>query len=100
MQGVPPCTPAFAASSTFPLHFSSARFLVVQNCQTRELSHVLPFTLLLTYLPRPRLVVSGHMHGAHGVAEGVDMCNGVTFVNAAICRDGYSAGWDPVVIEI
>lgn len=47
---------------------------------------------------RPGLVVSGHIHQAHGqdVDEG-----GVRYVNAAICGGkGYSVGWGPVVVEI
>lgn len=46
---------------------------------------------------RPRLFVCGHIHSAHGVAEGP---NGTTFVNAAIVRNGYTAGWEAVEVEI
>lgn len=45
---------------------------------------------------RPRLVVSGHMHGGHGQVED----GGVVFVNAANCRNGYKIGWDAIVANI
>ena len=49
---------------------------------------------------RPRLVVCGHIHSAHGVIEGTGDLEGVTFVNAAICLDGYKVGWEPIVIDL
>lgn len=49
---------------------------------------------------RPRLVVSGHIHQAHGQCNGCGSLRGTTFVNAANCRDGYSIGWGPVVVDI
>mmetsp|Transcript_49159 Transcript_49159/g.100350 ORF Transcript_49159/g.100350 Transcript_49159/m.100350 type:complete len:247 (+) Transcript_49159:149-889(+) len=44
----------------------------------------------------PRLVVSGHIHHAHGVVED----NGTVFVNAANANHGYSMGWDSVVVDL
>ena len=57
---------------------------------------------MLTHIERvnPRLVVSGHVHSAHGVAEGKGRARGTTFVNAANARKGYSMGWDAVTIDI
>jgi len=49
---------------------------------------------------RPRLVVSGHIHEAHGRCEGRGALRGTTFVNAANCRDGYSIGWGPIVVDL
>lgn len=49
---------------------------------------------------RPRLVVCGHIHQAHGVKEGTGSVEGVTFVNAANARQGYSMGWEAVVVDI
>ena len=48
----------------------------------------------------PRLVVSGHVHSAHGVAEGKGRAQGTRFVNAANAKEGYSMGWDAVVMDI
>ena len=47
------------------------------------------------------LVVSGHIHKAHGVSDmAVKSRNSrVTFVNAAIANQGYQKGWDPVQID-
>jgi len=49
---------------------------------------------------RPRLVVCGHIHQAHGVTEGVGELEGVTFVNAAMCLNGYQIGWSPIVVDL
>lgn len=49
---------------------------------------------------RPRLVVSGHIHEAHGRCEGRGTLRGTTFVNAANCRGGYSIGWAPIVVDL
>eukprot|EP00670_Eutreptiella_braarudii_P027067 CAMPEP_0174385614 /NCGR_PEP_ID=MMETSP0811_2-20130205/126720_1 /TAXON_ID=73025 ORGANISM="Eutreptiella gymnastica-like, Strain CCMP1594" /NCGR_SAMPLE_ID=MMETSP0811_2 /ASSEMBLY_ACC=CAM_ASM_000667 /LENGTH=227 /DNA_ID=CAMNT_0015539995 /DNA_START=17 /DNA_END=697 /DNA_ORIENTATION=+ len=49
---------------------------------------------------RPRLVVSGHIHGAHGLADGKGRASGTRFVNAAICGTGYKAAWDPLVVQL
>lgn len=49
---------------------------------------------------RPRLVVSGHIHEAHGICRGRGTLRGTTFVNAANCKDGYSVGWDAVVVDL
>lgn len=50
---------------------------------------------------RPRLVVSGHIHYAHGVQRGIGALRGTTFVNAAnCCGSGYKIGWEPVVIDL
>jgi len=46
---------------------------------------------------RPKLVVSGHIHHAHGV---VTDSVGTTFVNAANCRKGRTIGWDAVVVDL
>ena len=46
---------------------------------------------------RPRLVVSGHIHGAHGVVRDGD----ITFVNAANAHKGHGdMGWPAVVVDI
>eukprot|EP01062_Namystynia_karyoxenos_P023160 TRINITY_DN18908_c0_g1_i1.p1 TRINITY_DN18908_c0_g1~~TRINITY_DN18908_c0_g1_i1.p1 ORF type:complete len:244 (+),score=56.62 TRINITY_DN18908_c0_g1_i1:88-819(+) len=45
---------------------------------------------------RPRAVISGHIHHAHGVCSRY----GIRFVNAANCQQGYTIGWEPVVIDI
>ena len=49
---------------------------------------------------RPRLVVSGHVHSAHGQMEGEGKTKGTTFVNAANAREGYTMGWDAVTVDI
>eukprot|EP00811_Abedinium_folium_P035280 NODE_8086_length_1524_cov_6.335719.p1 GENE.NODE_8086_length_1524_cov_6.335719~~NODE_8086_length_1524_cov_6.335719.p1 ORF type:complete len:288 (+),score=63.09 NODE_8086_length_1524_cov_6.335719:207-1070(+) len=49
---------------------------------------------------RPRLVISGHIHGAHGVSRGFGSVRGTTFVNAANCKHGYSLGWEPIVVDL
>jgi predicted phosphohydrolase len=49
---------------------------------------------------RPRLVVSGHIHQSHGVVQGEGEFAGITFVNAAICKNGYTVGWEPVTITL
>ena len=49
---------------------------------------------------KPRLVVSGHIHQAHGVVAGKGKAAGVTFVNAANASKGYSMGWEAVRLEI
>ncbi|KAJ9470713.1 UPF0046 protein K07C11.7 [Diplonema papillatum] len=54
------------------------------------------FSQAIEQVPRLRLVVGGHVHSAHGRSES----GGVVYVNAANCRDGYSIGWDPVVVDI
>mmetsp|Transcript_25818 Transcript_25818/g.45848 ORF Transcript_25818/g.45848 Transcript_25818/m.45848 type:complete len:134 (+) Transcript_25818:368-769(+) len=52
----------------------------------------------MTRRVRPRLVVSGHIHSANGTTKNAD--GDITFVNAAICRNGYTPGWDAVVVDI
>ena len=52
-----------------------------------------------------RLVVSGHIHEAHGVARMDSRTGGytktkTTFVNAAIANNEYGVGWKPIVIDI
>ena len=50
---------------------------------------------------RPRLVVSGHIHGAHGMCEGRGALHGTTFVNAANARKGHGdMGWPVVVVDL
>mmetsp|Transcript_69848 Transcript_69848/g.160588 ORF Transcript_69848/g.160588 Transcript_69848/m.160588 type:complete len:122 (+) Transcript_69848:498-863(+) len=49
---------------------------------------------------RPRLVVSGHIHQARGLATGVGTLRGTTFVNAAMCKEGYTIGWEPMVVDL
>lgn len=48
-----------------------------------------------------RLVVSGHVHQSHGVAQGTWMggCSGVTFVNAANCGNR-TIEFDAVVVSV
>ena len=46
---------------------------------------------------RPRLVVSGHIHGSHGAVEH----NGTLYVNAANARRGHAdIGWRPIVVDL
>ena len=46
----------------------------------------------------PRLVVSGHIHAAHGVTKGP---GAATFVNAAMAQKGHGhMGWPAVVIDL
>jgi len=49
---------------------------------------------------RPRLLVSGHIHQAHGVCHGRGALRGTAFVNAANCQDGYRIGWEPIVLDL
>mmetsp|Transcript_8517 Transcript_8517/g.21839 ORF Transcript_8517/g.21839 Transcript_8517/m.21839 type:complete len:307 (+) Transcript_8517:34-954(+) len=51
---------------------------------------------------RPRLVVSGHIHEAHGVTTGSgDVLGSTTFVNAANAQRGHAhMGWPPVVMDV
>eukprot|EP00927_Polykrikos_kofoidii_P073327 TRINITY_DN69376_c0_g1_i1.p1 TRINITY_DN69376_c0_g1~~TRINITY_DN69376_c0_g1_i1.p1 ORF type:complete len:327 (-),score=44.81 TRINITY_DN69376_c0_g1_i1:129-1109(-) len=49
---------------------------------------------------QPRLVVSGHLHDAHGVCQGRGTLKGTTFVNAANCKGGYALGWEPIVVDL
>jgi len=46
---------------------------------------------------KPRLVVSGHIHKAHGTVTK----DGVTYVNAANARDGHGhMGWPAIVLDL
>jgi predicted phosphodiesterase len=49
---------------------------------------------------KPRLLVCGHIHSAHGVQQGTDEHSATCFVNAAMCRDGYHVGWNPIVVTV
>ena len=50
---------------------------------------------------RPRLVVFGHIHSAHGVVVGTEEDEGITFVNAAICgADSYTPVSEPIIVEL
>eukprot|EP00035_Acanthoeca_spectabilis_P011896 m.209628 g.209628 ORF g.209628 m.209628 type:complete len:262 (-) comp15475_c0_seq3:4605-5390(-) len=44
----------------------------------------------------PSLVVSGHVHAAHGVSSD----GPITFANAANVKKGYSIGWEPIVLSV
>eukprot|EP01116_Phalansterium_solitarium_P009449 TRINITY_DN23598_c0_g1_i1.p1 TRINITY_DN23598_c0_g1~~TRINITY_DN23598_c0_g1_i1.p1 ORF type:complete len:136 (+),score=21.04 TRINITY_DN23598_c0_g1_i1:219-626(+) len=60
-------------------------------------------TSLLSHIKRvkPRLVVCGHIHHAHGVVQGDGELSNTTFVNAAICKgEGYTVGFEPVVVHL
>eukprot|EP01060_Flectonema_neradi_P037260 TRINITY_DN7456_c0_g1_i1.p1 TRINITY_DN7456_c0_g1~~TRINITY_DN7456_c0_g1_i1.p1 ORF type:complete len:256 (+),score=38.68 TRINITY_DN7456_c0_g1_i1:65-769(+) len=46
--------------------------------------------------PGAKLVVGGHIHSSHKHIKS----NGVHFVNASMCKNGYSIGWDPVVVDL
>ena len=50
-----------------------------------------------------RLVVSGHIHESHGISKmertGYKRMN-TTFVNAAIAKDNYEIGWQPIVVDL
>lgn len=48
----------------------------------------------------PTLVVSGHIHAAHGMDEGTGGAAGTTFINAANVKKGYSIGWEPICMHI
>ena len=43
-----------------------------------------------------RLVVGGHIHSEHRQMTS----QGVHYVNASMCKNGYSIGWDPIVIDL
>jgi Icc-related predicted phosphoesterase len=45
---------------------------------------------------KPKMLVVGHIHSAHGNV----VHDGIECVNAAICKDGYQAGWEPIVVEL
>ena len=45
---------------------------------------------------RPRLHVSGHIHGGHGRREK----DGIIFVNAAICTEEYAPTNPPIVVDL
>ena len=52
-----------------------------------------------------RLVVSGHIHEAHGIARMDSRIGGytrtkTTFVNAAIANNEYGVRWKPIVIDL
>ena len=50
---------------------------------------------------RPKLVIFGHVHHAHGIVEGTGEFEGITFVNAAICGgESYAKKYDPIVVKI
>ena len=50
---------------------------------------------------RPRLVVSGHIHHAHGQEEGWFDLTGTTFVNAANAGAKHELlEWAPIVVDI
>lgn len=58
---------------------------------------------LLRHVERvqPRVLCSGHIHGAHGVCQGKGSLRSTTFVNAANAKHGHAhMGWDPVVLDI
>jgi len=46
------------------------------------------------------LVLSGHIHMAHGVLQGTGSLEGVTFVNASICGHQRKAVHPPILVEI
>jgi len=46
---------------------------------------------------KPRLVISGHIHNARGVATSQD--GEITFINAATARGGHSFGQQPIIIQ-
>jgi Icc-related predicted phosphoesterase len=45
---------------------------------------------------KPKLHVAGHIHLSHGI----QLFNGITFVNAAICDEKYMTTNKPIVIEL
>jgi len=49
---------------------------------------------------KPKLVVCGHIHSAHGSLKGKDDLQDTTFVNAANCFEGYTIGWEPIVVAV
>jgi len=70
-----------------------ARGMVDANCGCKAL-------LWAMCRLRPRLVVSGHIHQAHGICRGFGTLRGTTFVNAANCRKGYGLGWESITIDL
>lgn len=72
------------------------------NTQSRSSKNIFNFQSqpVLTVV-RPKLVVSGHVHGAHGIKAGEGEHEGTLFVNAAMCgAEKYVIGWEPVVVQI
>ena len=63
---------------------------------------------LLSYIinnmnPPPKLIISGHIHGAHGVANGSIVCDDLKeslFVNASICKGRTTVGFVPIVVYL
>lgn len=58
---------------------------------------------LLRHVERvcPRVVCSGHVHGAHGVCIGRGALGDTRFVNAANAKNGHAhMGWDPISLDI
>jgi Icc-related predicted phosphoesterase len=45
---------------------------------------------------KPKIQVSGHIHGSHGHVLGAD---GILYVNASICNENYDPNNKPVVID-
>jgi len=46
---------------------------------------------------RPRMLVSGHIHGAHGAVEH----EGTLYANAASARRGHGdMGWEPIIVDV
>jgi len=59
----------------------------------------------LTNRVRPLLVISGHIHQAHGVARGSMLSHDggpaeCVYINAAACKNGYSIGWDAIAVML
>jgi predicted phosphohydrolase len=48
---------------------------------------------------KPTLVISGHIHGAHGIQKGNGILSNTTFINASISKDGYKPGWRPILFH-
>lgn len=47
-------------------------------------------------LKKPKVVVCGHLHEAHGTFKS----NDIYYINAAICNDDYNIAFEPIVFEL
>jgi len=67
---------------------------------TKNSSFGCPSLLEFIRLKRPRLVVFGHIHYGYGMVQGTGDFEGITFVNASICREHGNPANAPIVITL